>query len=106
MDVSFVVVTSTLPSSDKAAEIARVLVREGLIACMSILPQVRSVYFWDGELCDAAEVMCIMKTRADRIDALCARLLTLHPYEVPEFLVLDVKTGYDPYLSWIDASCR
>jgi periplasmic divalent cation tolerance protein len=106
MAPSFVVALSTCPTSDKAAEIARALVREGLIACMNIVPQVRSVYFWDGELCDSAEVLCVMKTRKDRIEALRERLLSLHPYEIPELVVLDVTDGNEQYLSWIDASCR
>lgn len=102
----FVVVLATAPTSDKAAEIARVLVSEGLIACMNIVPQVRSIYFWDGEMCDSAEVVCLMKTKTDRLDALCERWLSLHPYEVPEFVVLEIQSGYEPYLSWIDATCR
>jgi periplasmic divalent cation tolerance protein len=106
MSVTFVVALSTAPTADKAAEIARVLVREGLVACMNIVPGVRSVYFWDGEMCDAAEVLCVMKTRADRVEALRERLVSLHPYEIPEFVVLDVRSGHEPYLSWVDASCR
>jgi len=106
MATRFAVALSTAPSADKAAEIARTLVREGLCACVNIVPQVRSIYYWDGELCDSAEVLCIIKTRADRVEALRARLVELHPYEVPELVVLDVAGGHEPYLSWVDASCR
>jgi periplasmic divalent cation tolerance protein len=102
----FVVALTTCPTSDKAAEIARALVGEGLIACMNIVPQVRSIYFWDGELCDGTEVLCVMKTKADRVEALKERLVSLHPYEIPELVVVPVVAGYEPYLSWVEASCR
>ena len=106
MPTRFSVALSTAPNMERAAEIARVLVEEGLCACVNILPAVRSIYLWDGEICDGAEVMCVIKTRANRVDALRERLVALHPYEVPELVVLDVIDGHEPYLSWIDASCR
>jgi periplasmic divalent cation tolerance protein len=106
MRTRFAVALSTAPNAEKAAEIARILVGEGLCACVNIVPGVRSIYLWDGEICDGAEVLCVIKTRADRVEELRARLVTLHPYEVPELVVLDVTDGHEPYLSWIDASCR
>ncbi|HKA87344.1 MAG TPA: divalent-cation tolerance protein CutA [Haliangiales bacterium] len=106
MATRFAVALSTAPNADKAAEIARALVRDGLAACVNIVPGVRSIYYWDGELCDSAEVMCVIKTRADRVEALRERLVALHPYEVPELVVMDVTGGHEPYLSWVDASCR
>lgn len=106
MATRFAVALSTAPNADKAADIARALVRDGLAACVNIVPGVRSIYYWDGELCDSAEVMCVIKTRADRVEALRERLVALHPYEVPELVVMDVTGGHEPYLSWVDASCR
>src|SRR5687768_18173453 len=78
MPTRFAVALSTAPNVEKAAEIARALVLEGLCACVNIVPGVRSIYFWDGELCDGAEVMCVIKTRADRVEALRERLIALH----------------------------
>jgi periplasmic divalent cation tolerance protein len=106
MATRFAVALSTAPSADKAAEMARVLVGEGLCACVNIVPQVRSIYMWEGELCDSPEVLCVIKTRADRVEALRDRLVSLHPYQVPELVVLDVAGGHEPYLSWVDACCR
>lgn len=100
------VAMTTAPSADKAAEIARTLVAEGLAACINLIPGVRSVYSWKGELCDDAEVLCMIKTRVDRIEALRTRLLTLHPYELPELVVLNVTGGHVPYLEWIAASVK
>ena len=99
-----VVALSTAPSAEKAAEIGRALVEEKLAACVNIVPAVRSIYRWKGQLCDDSEVLCVIKTRADRIDALRERLVALHPYEVPELVVLDVVSGHIPYLAWIDES--
>lgn len=104
MTSDHVVALSTLPSMEKAAEVARTLVAERLVACVNLVPGVRSIYSWKGELCDDAEVLCVMKTRRDRVDALRARLPALHPYDVPELVVLAVSAGHAPYLAWIDAS--
>jgi periplasmic divalent cation tolerance protein len=104
MDGEHVVAFSTAPSADKAAEIARALVEERLAACVNVIPLVRSFYRWQGNLCDDAEALCVIKTRRDRIDALRARLVAIHPYEVPELVVLPLVSGHAPYLSWIDES--
>ena len=106
MTSDHVVALSTAPSMDKAAEIARALVGERLAACVNLVPGVRSIYQWQGKLCDDAEVLCVIKTRRDRVDALRARLPALHPYDVPELVVLEVGAGHAPYLEWIDASVR
>jgi periplasmic divalent cation tolerance protein len=96
-----VVILTTAPTVDKAAEIARTLVAEKLAACVNLVSGVRSIYAWKGEICDEGEVLCVVKTRSDRVDALRERLCALHPYEVPEVLVLDVVDGHLPYLSWV-----
>ncbi len=100
------VALTTAPTVEKAAEIARILVGEGLAACVNVVPAVRSIYAWKGEIVDEAEALCVVKTRADRVEALRARLVALHPYEVPELVVLDVAGGHEPYLSWVEASVR
>ena len=101
-----VVALTTAPTADKAAEIARALVAEGLAACVNLVPGVRSIYAWKGEICDEPEVLCVMKTRSDRVEALRTRLVALHPYEVPELVVLDVRGGHQPYLQWVASSVR
>jgi periplasmic divalent cation tolerance protein len=99
-----VVALSTAPSLEKGADIARALVDEQLAACVNLVPGVRSIYRWQGEVCDEAEVLCVIKTRRARVEALRARLVTLHPYQVPELVVLDVRGGHLPYLSWVAES--
>ena len=97
-----VVVFSTFPNADKAAEVARTLVTENLVACVNVVPGVRSIYRWKGELCDDSEVLAVMKTTEERTGALIARLGELHPYEVPEVLALPVTTGSAKYIEWVE----
>ena len=88
---------------DRAVDIARPLVAEGLAACVNILPGVRSLYVWDGAVHDEAETTLLIKVAADKVDALRERLRALHPYEVPEILALPVDTARsDPdYVAWV-----
>jgi periplasmic divalent cation tolerance protein len=92
---------STAPDRETALRIARPMVEERLAACVNIVPDLVSVYRWRDELEEAAEVLLIIKTRADRVEACRARLRELHPYDVPEFLVLPVAGGAPDYLRWV-----
>lgn len=95
------VVLVTAPSEEVAASLGKTLVEEGLIACANLVPRVRSLYRWQGKLCDEAEVLVVMKTRRSEFERLRARVQALHPYEVPEVLLLDVAQGHAPYLEWV-----
>lgn len=95
------VALSTAPDAETGARIARALVEERLAACVNLVPGVRSIYRWQGRVEDAGEVLLLIKTRAERVDALASRLRALHPYEVPELLALPVSAGLGPYLDWV-----
>lgn len=97
------VLLATAPDADVAARIARALVEERLAACANLVANVRSIYRWQGRVEDESEVMLILKTRTERVAALAERLRALHPYEVPELLVLSVESGLAPYLDWVRA---
>ena len=88
---------------DKGIEIANALVKEGLAACVNIIPAIQSVYLWDGEVCDETEATLLIKVAAERVSALRTRILALHPYDVPEVLVLPVDTdlSHGPYVEWV-----
>ncbi len=101
-----VVVLVTTPSADAAAEIARALVEEGLCACGNVIPAIRSIYRWAGAIHDDAEALLVLKTERRLVPALKARRPALHPYQVPELLVLPVEDGLGPYLDWVAASVR
>jgi periplasmic divalent cation tolerance protein len=100
------VVYVTAPDADVATRLAHALVGEGLAACVNMVPGVRSVYLWEGALHEDAEVLLIVKTTTDRIDALTERVVALHPYTLPEVLALPVHGGHTPYLDWVRAGSR
>ena len=100
-DEDVVIALSTCPNEDVARSIAEALVAEGLAACVNRLAGVRSTYIWDGRLQDDAEILLIIKSCRARLQDLEARLRTLHPYELPELLVLPVAGGNEAYLDWV-----
>ena len=91
----------TAPDADTGARIGRALVEERLAACVNLLPGVRSIYRWEGAVQDEAEVLLVVKTRADRSRALTERVIALHPYSVPEVVLLPCVGGSEPYLRWV-----
>jgi periplasmic divalent cation tolerance protein len=92
---------------DHADRIARTLVEEGLVACVNLLP-IRSVYRWKDAICEEPEVTLWMKVPDDGVDSLRMRLVSLHPYELPEFIVLAVESdgSLPAYLAWVDSKGR
>ncbi len=96
-----VVLLSTAPTEEEAAKIARALVEERLVACVNLVPQVRSVYRWEGAVQDDREVLLVIKTRAERQAAVVERIRALHSYSCPEAIVLPLVAGAQPYLDWI-----
>jgi periplasmic divalent cation tolerance protein len=99
------IVLTTLGADADAAAIARTLIDERLAACVNILPAMLSVYRWQGKVEQDREQQIVIKTSSDRVAALQSRLRQLHPYELPEFLVLDA-TGSEAYVAWVGESAR
>ena len=96
----------TCPDMPTAQALARHLVEQRLAACVNLLPPMQSVYRWQGQVEQAEEVQLLVKTCADRLDALTAAITHLHPYEVPEILALTPSAGLPAYLDWIRAQTR
>ena len=92
---------STCPDPATAKRIAEALVSERLATCVNRVSGIASTYFWDGRLQDDAEILLIIKTTAARQAELAARLKVLHPYELPELVVLPVAGGNEGYLQWV-----
>jgi periplasmic divalent cation tolerance protein len=101
--MSVLLAYSTCPDVASADRIARTLVAERLAACVNRLPGVHSTYRWRGEVEQADEVLLLIKTTADRLDAMTARLRSLHPYELPELVAVEVRSGLPAYLEWVVA---
>jgi len=99
-----VVVLSTVGSADDAERIAAALVERRLAACVNVVAGVRSIYRWKGRVETEDERLLVIKTRRDRFEAVKEALLALHPYELPEAIVLTIEAGHAPYLAWLDES--
>jgi periplasmic divalent cation tolerance protein len=96
-----VILLTTVPGSDAGEHLARALVEERLAACVNLLPAMTSTYRWQGSIHQEEERQLVIKSTRDRVDAIRARLSSLHPYDVPELLVLPVEQGGDAYLDWV-----
>jgi periplasmic divalent cation tolerance protein len=101
---SFVIVLSTVPADQDPTLLATTLVEEHLAACVNVLSPMRSIYRWEGKVEQATEHQLVIKTTAVRVEAVTARLASLHPYDVPEVLVLSVAAGAESYLQWLQAN--
>lgn len=95
------VVFSTFPDEATAQTICAALVAEGLVACANILPQVTSIYRWQGVMKEEGETLAILKLPAAGFPALDKKLTTLHPYEVPEIVAIPVAAVNAEYLAWV-----
>ena len=101
-----VVVLSTVARAEDAERIGRALVERGLAACVNVVPGLVSIYRWQGQLESQEERLLLIKTRAERFEALREALVALHPYEVPEVVALPIAAGHAPYLAWLDDNSR
>ena len=99
-----VLVLTTWPAERDSAPLARTLVEERLAACVGVLGAMASTYRWAGRLETSAERQLIIKTVDDRVSALESRLRALHPYKVPEFLVLPTAGAAEAYIAWLRES--
>ena len=96
-----ILVLCTCPGESVALELARTLVRERLAACVNRVPGVTSIYRWEGRICEEPEQLLVIKTTPACYPALEVRLKTLHPYEIPEIIVIPVVSGSRQYLAWL-----
>jgi periplasmic divalent cation tolerance protein len=98
----FQIVLTTCPDAAVAERIARVLVEEGLAACVNILGPVRSIYKWRGRIEDAGEHLLVVKSARARFPDIRDRLRSLHPYELPEIIAVPIADGLPEYLAWLN----
>ena len=96
-----VIVEVTCPDRTVAEDIGRACVAAGLVACANILPGAVSVFRWDGAVQTEAEAILLMKTRADRFDAICAEVAARHPYDMPAILALPVTAASPAFADWV-----
>jgi periplasmic divalent cation tolerance protein len=96
-----ILVLSTADTPELAQKIAAALVEANEAACVNIVPGIRSIYRWEGKVCDETEYLLLIKSTADRFDAINARIHQLHTYQVPEVIAVPITAGDPAYLKWI-----
>ncbi|MBS0216783.1 MAG: divalent-cation tolerance protein CutA [Proteobacteria bacterium] len=104
--MSVLICLSTCPDTAGADRIATALVEERLAACVNVLPGIHSTYRWEGQIRRDDEVLLVIKTASDRLDALRERLPALHPYELPELVAVEAEGGLPAYFDWIATETR
>lgn len=105
-DPSVRVVLTTAPSADVAEDLGATVVAERLAACANVVPGITSIYRWEGEIQREGETLVILKTTESSVEPLRARIVELHPYDVPEVVAMKVEAGHEPYLSWVRDEVR
>ena len=96
-----IIVLSTTDTMELAQRIASALVEANEAACVSIIPGIRSIYRWEGRVCDEGEVLLIIKSSAARFEAIKSRIRMLHAYQVPEVIAIPITAGDTDYLNWL-----
>jgi periplasmic divalent cation tolerance protein len=99
------IVLVTAPDLKTARRLARLALEQRLIACTNLMPRIESHYRWQGKLEQSAEVLMIMKTTVARVKALEQLICAHHPYDTPEFVVLNLAGGAKKYLTWLTECC-
>jgi periplasmic divalent cation tolerance protein len=100
------VVLVTAANKQEARRIAKGLIDNKLAACVSIIGEMESFFWWRGEIDSAKEVLLIIKSRKEKVPKVIRLVKSIHSYEVPEIISLPIATGFKPYLKWIDESLR
>jgi periplasmic divalent cation tolerance protein len=96
-----VIVMVSTANQEEAGKIADLAVQSRLAACASIIPTVRSTYWWEGKIVSDQEALIIMKTTSDKVLPLQETIRTVHSYKVPEIIAIPVTQGFQPYLDWV-----
>ncbi len=98
----YLVIFITASSGEEAEMIGKTLVEERLTACANIVGQIRSIFHWEGKLCDEGEVLLIAKSKGSLFQEIKDRVIELHSYDVPEIIGIPIHSGSEDYLNWID----
>lgn len=96
-----IMVFVTCGSEEEAYRISRTLVEETLAACVNVVSPIRSIYRWEGKVCDEKEWLLIIKTQKRHFETVAQRIKSLHSYSVPEIIGLPIEKGFKPYLNWL-----
>jgi len=101
-----IIVFMTASNGEEAARLADMLVGAHLAACVQILPEVESVYRWQGKIERAAEILLLAKTTRSKFEELERQVRALHSYDTPEIIAVPVVAGSARYLDWLTKAAR
>jgi periplasmic divalent cation tolerance protein len=101
-----ILVLSTADTLSLAQEVASALVEAREAACVNIVPGIRSIYRWEGKVCDEGEFLIIIKSTSEKFEAVRARIRLLHTYQVPEVIALPITNGDADFLAWVRSSLK
>jgi periplasmic divalent cation tolerance protein len=100
----YIVIFITAGSEPEGEKIARGLTEKRLVACVNIIPKIRSIYWWEGKLCNDEEVLLIAKSRRNLFPEICQMVKELHSYQIPEIISFSMLDGSKDYLQWVKES--
>ena len=101
MKKKYISIFVTVPNIKVANKITKFLVENKLVACVNIIPKIKSVYWWKNKICESNEQLLIMKSTKNNFSKIVKEIKKLHPYEVPEIVCVDITANKD-YLNWIE----
>lgn len=100
--MEYIVIFCTTSNKENAELIGHSLVQEKLAACTNIIPKMTSIYSWNNQIVKDEELLLVIKTKKELFDNVKNKILSLHSYDVPEIISIDIKEGSKPYLDWIN----
>ncbi len=102
----YYLVLSTIDDLSEAKEIARKLIEDQLVACVNVIPDIASIYRWEGKIEESEEVLILIKTVKYRLDELISKVKDLHSYDVPEIIAISIEEGSMNYLKWLSKNVK
>ena len=106
MSSQFIVMITTTPNKENANNIAQTLLAKKLAGCVQIIGPISSHYYWENELCQDEEYICLIKSSQQHYQTLENIIKEIHPYEVPEIISLPIQQGSEGYLSWLNQQLK
>jgi periplasmic divalent cation tolerance protein len=100
----YCIIFCTVPQGDTGRKIAGELINKQLAACVNTVPGIQSCYSWKGKVCNDSESLLIIKTRTALTETVISEIRSIHPYDVPEIIAVDIMNGLAEYLAWIGES--